>query len=105
MPLRVVVAMLTAMLLTRPKRGVNVYRTLFFMPSLAPTVGSALVFVYLLNPSTGPVDQLLSKIPGVGTPLWFYDPTLGQAGAGRARPLGDRRRDRDLPRRTARRPP
>jgi multiple sugar transport system permease protein len=73
-PLRVIVAMLTAMLLTRPKRGVNVYRTLFFMPSLAPTVGSALVFVYLLNPSTGPVDQLLSKIPGIGTPLWFYDP-------------------------------
>jgi multiple sugar transport system permease protein len=63
------------MLLTRPKRGVNVYRTLFFMPSLAPTVGSALVFVYLLNPSTGPVNQLLSKIPGVGSPLWFYDPS------------------------------
>ena len=56
--------MLTAMLLTRPKRGVNVYRTLFFMPSLAPTVGSALVFVYLLNPTTGPVNQVLAQIPG-----------------------------------------
>jgi multiple sugar transport system permease protein len=74
-PLRIVFAMLTAMLLTRPKRGVNVYRTLFFMPSLAPTVGSALVFVYLLNPTTGPVNQVLSSIPGVNAPLWFYDPT------------------------------
>ena len=74
-PLRIVVAMLTAMLLTRPKRGVNVYRTLFFMPSLAPTVGSALVFVYLLNPTTGPVNQLLSRIPGLNAPLWFYDPS------------------------------
>ena len=58
-PLRIVFALGTAMLLTRPKRGVNVYRTLFFMPSLAPTVGSALVFVYLLNPTTGPVNQVL----------------------------------------------
>jgi multiple sugar transport system permease protein len=74
-PLRIVVAMLTAMLLTRPKRGVNVYRTLFFMPSLAPTVGAALVFVYLLNPTTGPVNRALSSIPGLNAPLWFYDPT------------------------------
>src|SRR3954465_9518426 len=35
-PLRIVLSVLTAMLLTRPKRGVNVYRTLFFMPSMAP---------------------------------------------------------------------
>ena len=63
------------MLLTRPKRGVNVYRTVFFMPSLAPTVGSALVFVYLLNPTTGPVNQVLEQIPGITAPLWFYDPT------------------------------
>ena len=64
-PLRIVFALATAMLLTRPKRGVNVYRTLFFMPSLAPTVGSALVFVYLLNPTTGPVNQVLEQIPGI----------------------------------------
>ncbi len=47
------------MLLTRPKRGVNGYRTLFFMPSMAPTVGASLVFVYLFNPATGPINQFL----------------------------------------------
>src|SRR4249920_298090 len=31
-PLRIFFALGTAMLLTRPKRGVNVYRTVFFMP-------------------------------------------------------------------------
>ncbi len=56
-PLRVIFAMLTAMLLTRPKRGVNTYRTLFFMPSMAPKVAAALVFVFLLNPATGPVNR------------------------------------------------
>jgi multiple sugar transport system permease protein len=73
-PMRVFFAMATAMLLTRPKRGVNVYRTLFFMPSMAPTVAATLVFVYLLNPTTGPVTQVLGKI-GVSAPLWFFDAT------------------------------
>jgi multiple sugar transport system permease protein len=73
-PLRVIFAMLTAMLLTRPKRGVNTYRTLFFMPSMAPKVAAALVFVFLLNPTSGPVNHLLNLIPGVHAPGWFYDP-------------------------------
>ncbi len=73
-PLRVVCSMGTAMLLTRPKRGVNMYRTLFFMPSLAPTVAATLVFVYLLNPSTGPVNLALGKL-GLSAPLWFFDAT------------------------------
>ena len=56
-PLRIVFAILTAWMLTRPKRGVNVYRTLFFMPSLAPPVAAALAFVFILNPATGPINQ------------------------------------------------
>ena len=74
-PLRVIFALLTAMLLTRPKRGVNAYRTMFFMPSMAPKVAAALVFVFLLNPTTGPVNQFLNAITGGHAPLWFYDPT------------------------------
>lgn len=92
LPLRVLFAMGTAMLLTRPRRGVNGYRTLFFMPSLAPTVGAALVFVYLFNPTTGPVNNFLDRIPGISAPLWFLDPewakpalvVLGLWGAGDA---------------------
>ena len=65
-PLRVVFAMGTAMLLTRPRRGVNGYRTLFFMPSLAPTVGATLVFVYLFNPTTGPINTFLDHPRDLG---------------------------------------
>ena len=73
-PLRIVFAIGTAMLLTRPRRGTNIYRTLFFMPSMAPKVGVALVFVYMFNPATGPINRLLNSIPGITAPLWFYDP-------------------------------
>jgi multiple sugar transport system permease protein len=73
-PLRIIFGIATAMLLTRPKRGVNAYRTLFFMPSMAPTVGAALMFVYLFNPTTGPINRFLEHLPGIDPPLWFYDP-------------------------------
>ena len=74
-PLRIIFGVATAMLLVRPRRGTHVYRTLFFMPSIAPAVGATLVFVYLFNPATGPVNQALGAIPGVDPPLWFFDPT------------------------------
>ena len=73
-PLRIVFGMLTAMLLTRPKRGVNTYRTLFYAPSMVPRVATALVFVYLLNPVSGPINRLIDAIPGLSAPLWFFDP-------------------------------
>ncbi len=104
LPLRIVFAIATAMLLTRPKRGVNVYRTLFFMPSMAPTVGASLVFVYLFNPVTGPVNQFLGHL-GINGPLWFFDPTWAKPALRRARAVGHRRRDRALPGRPAERAP
>ena len=73
-PLRVLFGMATAMLLTRPRRGTNAYRTLYYMPSVVPRVGSALVFVYLFNPINGPINVMLGKIPFVDPPIWFGDP-------------------------------
>jgi multiple sugar transport system permease protein len=74
-PLRILVAVGTASLLVRPRRGVTVYRTLFFLPTLAPAVAAALAFVFLFNPSIGPINQLLSLVGVKNTPLWFQSPT------------------------------
>ena len=53
-PLRLAFAIFTAMLLTAPRRGVKLYRTLFYLPTLAPPVAAVLAFVVLLNPENGP---------------------------------------------------
>ena len=76
-PARVVFAIGTAMLLTKVRRGVGLFRTIFFLPSLAPPVAATLGFVYLLNPATGPVDQLLRKLH-LPAPLWFNDPRFAK---------------------------
>lgn len=72
-PARIVGAIVTALLLNRIKRGRTVYRTLFYLPALAPPVVSTLAFVSLLKPGTGPVNTLLAKV-GIEGPLWFSSP-------------------------------
>ena len=73
-PLSMLVALGTAMLLTRPRRGMKTYRTILFLPTMAPPVAAALAFFVIFNPATGPVNQLLSGIGIKNPPLWFYDP-------------------------------
>lgn len=72
-PLRILVAIITASLLVRPKRGMKVYRTIFFVPTLAPAVAAALAFLYLFNPAIGPVNQILGAVGIEDAPLWLYD--------------------------------
>jgi multiple sugar transport system permease protein len=62
-----------ALLLTRARRGVGVFRTVFYLPALVPPVAATLAFVYILNPSTGPVNTILGRL-GIDSPLWFNDP-------------------------------
>jgi len=72
-PLRILVAIITASLLVRPKRGMKVYRTIFFVPTLAPAVAAALAFLYLFNPAIGPINQILGAAGIKDAPLWLYD--------------------------------
>ncbi len=73
-PLRIVVSIFTAWLLTKPRRGLKTYRTIFFMPSLAPPVAVALAFVFILNPEFGPINSLLGHLGVHSPPLWFFSP-------------------------------
>ncbi|MGP9020793.1 carbohydrate ABC transporter permease [Streptomyces sp. BR1] len=70
---RVVFGLGIGMLVTKIKTGVGVFRTLFYLPYLAPPVAATLGFVFLLNPGTGPVNSVLTGL-GVPAPDWFTDP-------------------------------
>ena len=72
-PLQVLFALGIAIMLSRARRGVGVFRTVFYLPALAPPVAATLGFVYLLNPATGPVNTILGKV-GIQGPLWFDSP-------------------------------
>jgi multiple sugar transport system permease protein len=79
-PLRIVFGVFTAWLLTLPRRGSRVYRTIYFLPSIAPPAAAALAFVVVFNPRFGPINQILRGI-GIGDPpLWFAGPETSKWG-------------------------
>ena len=69
-PLGIVVGVGLALLLNQQIRGIRIYRTLFFLPSIAPTVANAMVFLWLLNAENGLVNRLL-KTAGIEGPDWL----------------------------------
>jgi multiple sugar transport system permease protein len=77
-PLQIAFAIGCAVVLTRPKRGLGVYRTIFFLPTMVPVVAATLGFAFLLNPF-GPINQVL-KFLHVPQPLWFQDPQWSKPG-------------------------
>jgi len=73
-PLQVLFALGVALMLARARRGIGLFRTIFYLPALTPPVAATLGFVYILNPVTGPVNNILKRI-GIDGPLWFQDPS------------------------------
>ncbi|WP_055552808.1 carbohydrate ABC transporter permease [Streptomyces sp. NBRC 110028] len=71
--LRVVFGLGIGLLVTKVKAGVGFFRTAFYLPYLAPPVAATVAFVFLLNPGTGPVNDILGNV-GISAPNWFNDP-------------------------------
>ncbi len=72
-PLGIVAGVGLALLLNLPLRGMGVYRTIFFLPSILPTVATSVVFLWLLNPEIGLINRLLHVI-GITGPPWLQSP-------------------------------
>jgi len=79
-PLTTVMAILLALLLNTKVRGMALYRTLFFIPSLVPMVALGVLWLWLFNGEAGIINEGLraAKLPApnwLGDPLWSK-PTL-----------------------------
>ena len=71
-PLTTVMAIAIAMLLNMKVRGLAVYRTIFYLPSVVPLVASSILWIWLFNPSFGLLDSFLRML-GLPAPGWLYD--------------------------------
>jgi multiple sugar transport system permease protein len=61
-PIQVVSALFFAVLLNQKVRGVGVFRTLFYLPSVMPDVANAALWMFLLNPQFGVVNMILKAV-------------------------------------------
>jgi len=73
LPLEVICGIGLAVLMNQKLRGIGVFRTLFYMPSVVPQVAAALVWVWMLNQRYGVINTLLSGV-GVDGPNWLGSP-------------------------------
>jgi len=71
-PLGLTGSLLIALLLNQRLRGLAVFRTLFFLPSLVPIVASAVLWQWLFQPEFGAINWLLG-LAGIPGPLWLAD--------------------------------
>jgi multiple sugar transport system permease protein len=71
LPLSTAAALGLALLLNQNVRGRAIYRTIFYIPSIVPLVASCLIFVWIFNPATGIVNDLLNNVHIQG-PGWFF---------------------------------
>ena len=62
-----------ANLLNKPLKGMRIYRTLLYIPATVPVVASSLLFIKLLAPDAGLVNQFLSWF-GIDGPPWLLSP-------------------------------
>ena len=63
-------ALALALVLSQTLRGISFFRTIYFMPSIMPTVAVSLTWFYILRPDTGPLAGLLALV-GIEGPRWL----------------------------------
>jgi multiple sugar transport system permease protein len=59
-----------ALLLDQKLRGIGLLRTAFFIPSLTPIVAASIIWLWLLQPTYGPVNGVLESL-GISGPGWL----------------------------------
>jgi len=72
-PSSLIVAYSIALLMNQRVRGISVYRTCWYLPSLVPGVAVAMLWGWLLNRDFGPINYPL-KLLDLPAPGWLIDP-------------------------------
>lgn len=69
-PLGVVFSLALAILLNQKLRGLSIFRTIFFLPSVTNMVAVSLLWMWIFNPEFGLLNRALSFF-GITGPLWL----------------------------------
>jgi multiple sugar transport system permease protein len=70
-PASLVSALVAALLLNRAGKAEGVYRTLFYLPVLVPSVASSVLWLWMFNPDLGLLNTALGAI-GLPQSSWIY---------------------------------
>ena len=63
-PLVTCIPLLIAMLLNTKVKGLSVFRTIFYIPSIVPVVASSAIWMYIYNPMYGLLNSIIKSFGG-----------------------------------------
>jgi multiple sugar transport system permease protein len=69
-PLGMIAAFMMALLLNQKVKGMAIYRTAYYIPSIVPAVASAALWLYVLQPQWGLMNSFL-EVFGIQGPGWM----------------------------------
>ncbi|HZG55696.1 sugar ABC transporter permease [Paenibacillus sp.] len=73
-PLSTVAGVLMAVLLNQKVRGIGIWRTIFYLPSVVSIIVVSLLWQWIFDPSFGLINSALAQI-GIEGPGWLQDRT------------------------------
>ena len=78
-PLGLLLSFLLAMLINTSIRGISVFRTIYYLPSIVPAVANAVLWAWILNTEFGLLNVFLRGI-GLSKVRWLQDPAWALPG-------------------------
>jgi len=73
-PLSIICGLSVALLLNQKIKGMAIYRTIFYLPSVVPVIASSILWMWLLNPDIGLINIVLHHLGVAHPPAWLGDP-------------------------------
>ena len=72
-PLCIIGSLLLAVLVNNAIKGIKIFRTVYFIPSIVTGVVLSVVWLWMFNPQYGLINSFLAFL-GIPGPLWLLDP-------------------------------
>jgi ABC-type sugar transport system permease subunit len=72
-PLGLIISFVTALLLNTKVRGLAIFRTIYYLPTIVPAVASAVLWAWILNTDFGLLNSVLHYF-GLAKVAWLQEP-------------------------------
>jgi multiple sugar transport system permease protein len=73
-PLALIAGFFLALLLNQKVRGLSIWRTIYYVPTLVPAIANAILWIWIFNPDFGLLNSVLRQ-GGLPTSQWIYSET------------------------------
>lgn len=72
-PIGMIVALLLAIMMNRPLKGISFLRTIYYLPVISPIIAVSLLWQWILNQDFGLLNQTMWSWFGIEGPNWLGD--------------------------------